>query len=111
MTHVDYVSDDGNTYRVRMSVADANALGVSASTTPHSAAPKGTKPRKRYFRHPTTGRERGLTIPNVGLGAWTQLIGSTLSLPDYSGFGASPITFTSTAFVAEGWVGEKRRAI
>ena len=61
MTHVEYESDDGGSYRVRMDASNATAVGNAAATSP-GHLPGGYHPRYVLATHPTTGRERKIII-------------------------------------------------
>lgn len=99
----DYVSDDGNTYRVRLDDTNAAAVGAVAATT--GLAKPGTH-HVRYLlaQHPTTGRERKITCPNpdniLWVGDGTQ---QTISLRDYD-------TNLAVSFLVAGRIGERRFA-
>jgi hypothetical protein len=100
-----YVSDDGNTYVVRIDTS--NAVAVSAA-----AAAAGSRPnlphgyRMRYLlaKHPTTGRERRIHVNDPSVALWVGGA-STISLVDYDTTPAAAATYT-----VSGRVGEKRYA-
>lgn len=111
MDHYDYVSDDGSTYRIRLSKDDADRVGNTIATAAHPSLPKGMKARRRFFRHPTSGRERAVVITAVANAVWTAAVGTTQALVDFGGVaGAFPITIATTAYTAQGRVGEKLKA-
>jgi len=111
MDHYDYVSDDGTTYRVRLAKDEADRVGNTVATAAHASLPKGMKPRKRFYRDPGTGRERGIVVGAITQAAWTEAVGTVRALPSFAGVaGAFPITLASTNFIAQGRVGEKLRA-
>lgn len=98
-----YVSDDGNTYRIRMDQTNAAAVGADAATT---AVPKpGTiHPRYLLAKHPTTGNERRITCPDPTNTLW---VGDgtvqVISLRDYD-------TNLAVNFLVAGRMGERRFA-
>jgi hypothetical protein len=112
MVHVKYVDDLGVSYRVRQAQADQTHVGNALdSGSPSPPLPKAIKPRRRFYLNPTNNRERSVVICSVSQTAYTELVGTTRAMVDYSGVaGAFPITIATTAFVAEGKVGEKTRA-
>jgi hypothetical protein len=60
-THVDYISDDGSTYRIKMDSSNATDVGnVAATSSVH--VPGGYHPRYILCTHPTTGRERKVIV-------------------------------------------------
>lgn len=60
-TRIEYQSDDGSSYRVKMDASNATAAGNAAATsTTH--LPGGYHPRYVLATHPTTGRERKIVI-------------------------------------------------
>jgi hypothetical protein len=113
MVHVTYVDDLGVSYRLRQAADEqthvSNAL---EGGTPSPSLPKGVKPRRRFYKHPTTGRERSVVICSVAQTAWTEAVGTARAMVDFGGVaGAFPITIATTAYLAQGATGEKRRAI
>jgi hypothetical protein len=98
-----YVSDDLNTYRVRLDDTNAAAVGAAAATT---AVPKPQSMHARYLlaQHPTTGRERRITCPNPTNTLW---VGDgtvqVISLRDYD-------TNLAVNFIVAGRIGERRFA-
>lgn len=98
----DYISDDGNTYAVRMDASNAAAVGASAATT---AATMSRRYRPRYLlaKHPTTGRERRIIVPDPTETVWTTTAVTTLALIDV---GVHPSV--STNYQVAGRVGERR---
>jgi hypothetical protein len=111
MDHYDYLSDDGNTYRIRLAKDDADRVGNTIATAAHPPLPKGMKPRRRFFRNPTSGKERSVVIGAVTNAVWTAAVGTAQALVDFAGVaGAFPITIATTAYTAAGRVGEKFRA-
>jgi hypothetical protein len=90
-----YVSDDGVSYRIRMDASNAAAVGATAAGT-EPTKPGRTHPRYLLARHPTTGRERRITVTNP--------VGATIVLPDFNALMAA------TNFLVEGRIGERRFA-
>src|SRR5205807_10190141 len=80
MDHYDYVSDDGTTYRVRLAKDEADRVGNTVATAAHASLPKGMKPRKRFYRDPGTGRERGIVVGAITQAAWTEAVGTESTL-------------------------------
>jgi hypothetical protein len=111
MGHFNYVSDDGNTYIVRLDASNAAAVGaVAASGRPN--LPHGYRERHVWVTDTTdvtggrtpTGLRRKIPVTNPAAALW---VGGTdvISLPD----------FTVTPSVAVNWnvegrVGEQRYA-
>jgi hypothetical protein len=100
-THVQYLSDDGSAYRVRMDASNATAAGNAAATsTVH--VPSGYQPRYVLATHPTTGRERRIIICDPANALWVGGT-STITLEEYSGTHS-----TAAAHAVLSRVGEKR---
>lgn len=78
-THINYISDDGNTYRVLVPSWQATFTGDAAATAT-VGLPKGYQRRKRMLRDSTTGKEYKITVGDITKAAWT------------TGFGATPGT-------------------
>lgn len=100
-THIQYTSDDGAGYRVRMDASNATAAANAAATsTVH--VPSGYEPRYILATHPTTGRERKIVIGDPTNALW---VGgsSSISLEEYSGAHS-----TAMAHAVLSRVGEKR---
>lgn len=101
LAHYAYISDDGNTYRVRMDISNA----LSAGNTPLVTGPNlphGYHPRYVNASHPTTGRERRVVIGDPANALW---VGSDVAI-DLVDFGTTPSS--TTAYNALSRVGEKR---
>lgn len=101
MTHVNYISDDGNTYRLRMDASNATAAG-NATATSTVRLPSGYEPRYILATEPVTGRERKIVVCDPAVDLWTGGTAS-ITIEDYR---TSP-----SAQVAHGVfsrVGEKR---
>lgn len=99
----DYVSDNGNTYHVRMDVSNAAAVGASAAATGAVADKPGRlKPRYLLAKDTTTGRERKITCPDPTDGTWVG--GSTtLTLVNVHNFPS-----TADVYGISARIGEKR---
>ncbi len=100
MTHIDYVSDDGATYRVRMDASNATAVGNTAATVP-AHLPGGYEPRYVLATHATTGRERKIIIGTPDNALFVS--GTTVTIEEFSGAHS-----TSAAHAVLSRVGEKR---
>jgi hypothetical protein len=100
MTHVDYVSDDGATYRYRMDAGNASAVGNPAATS-SVHMPSGYEPRYILATHPTTGRERKIVVSSAANALFVS--GTTVTLEQ---FGTSPSTSVAHAVLSR--VGERR---
>lgn len=99
-THINYISDDGNTYRLRMDASNATAVGnVPATSVTH--LPGGYQPRYILATHPTTGAERKLVIGDPANALFVS--GSTITIEEFSGAHS-----TSAAHAVLSRVGEKR---
>jgi hypothetical protein len=81
-THVDYISDDGNTYRLRQDASNATAVGNGAATSAIHL-PGGYEPRYVLATHPVTGRERKLVIADPANPLFVN--GTTVSIEEFSG--------------------------
>jgi len=101
MRAIDYVSDDGATYRMRLDASNGTVAGGVAATST-LVYPRGWVPRYVLAQHPTTGRERRIIVPDPGSALWTGG-GGTLTLRDYG-------DNTDKAFNIRGHVGERRYA-
>lgn len=101
MGKFEYTSDDGTVYQVRLDASNAAALGATAATN-QPAKPGTTHVRYLLARHPTTGKERRITVPDPTNALWTGPVGATITLPD---FGA---LMAPTAFLVAGRIGERR---
>lgn len=96
-----YVSDNGETYTMRLDASNATAVGATP-TGPGTAFPKGWVPRYVTVMHPTTRRERRIVVPDPTAAMWTGT-GGVLSLRDYD-------TNAAVDFLVMGRVGERRYA-
>ena len=101
MTLVNYISDDGATYLLRMDAGNATAVGNPAGTA-DVGLPGRHRPRYILATHPTTGRQRKLVISDPANALWTAN-SSTLNIEQ---FGTSPST--TDAHQVRSRVGEKR---
>jgi len=97
-----YVSDDGNTYSVKLDISNALAAG----NTPDSTSPgirHGYHPRYVLASHPTTGAERKIVIGEADNAIFVGPDASTIALVD---FGSTPSV--TTTYNVRSRVGEKR---
>jgi hypothetical protein len=101
MTVVEYQSDDGGAYRVKMDASNAAAAGNAAATSP-GHLPGGYHPRYILATHPTTHRERKIVICDP---ANALFVGgtSTISIEEFSGTHS-----TTVAHAVLSRVGERR---
>jgi hypothetical protein len=101
MNTVEYISDDGSTYRIRMDASNATAISATPVTGPANL-PGRYRPRYILCKLLSTGRERKIICPDPTSALW---LGTTdaITLVDFS---TTPST--SQAHVALGRVGEKR---
>ncbi len=100
MAHVDYVSDNGNTYNILLNSAEAALMGGVIPAVSTLNKPSGLVPRYILAQHPTTGRERKIKCPNPTDAHW---VGGTVtvSLPQMG-------SATAVVYNIRGRVGEKR---
>src|ERR671923_1625698 len=104
MGRYNYISDDGTTYTMRLDTSNATAVSAVSAANPGLTYPKGWVPRYILVQHPTTKRQRRITIPSVSAaGAIWTTPGGSLSLPDYA---AAPVA--DVAWAIRGRVGERR---
>lgn len=87
-----YVSDDGNTYRIRTSVALASAASLTASDGTEPMYPKGCKPRHAWLQG-----------TNSGVKVRKKLVFNTASAPAIG----STKTLDGVTFTVFGYIGEK----
>jgi hypothetical protein len=99
-THVNYISDDGNTYRKKQDASNAAAAGNPTATV-SASAPSGLEPRYILAVHPTTGRERKIMISDPANPLFVN--GTTITLEEFSGAHS-----TAMAHAIFSRVGEKR---
>ena len=99
----DYVSDNTNTYHIRMDVSNATAVGATASATGEVADKPGRlKPRYLLAKDTTSGRERKITCPDPTDGVWTGGT-TTITLVDSHVFPSAAVVYGIS-----GRIGEKR---
>jgi hypothetical protein len=99
----DYVSDNGETYHVRMDASNAAAVGASAAATGEVADKPGRlKPRYLLAKDTTSGRERRITCPDPTDGTWTGT-STTITLVDSHVFPSAAVSYGIS-----GRIGEKR---
>lgn len=101
MTHVEYLSDDGSGYRLRMDSSNATDVGNGTATSP-AHLPGGYEPRYILATHPTTGRERKVVICDPANALW---VGGDSSV-DLWDFTTNPSVHLAHAVLSR--VGEKR---
>jgi hypothetical protein len=104
MTHVDYQSDDGNTYRTRIPTWVATLTGEAAATSA-VPMPRGLRPRKRYYRVTATGAERSFIVCHTADAQWTDAFGTAATV-ETGVFGSAGVAST-----LQGATGERRKAI
>jgi len=100
-TRVEYVSDDGNSYRLKMDASNAAAAGNEPASS-GVRLPTGYRPRYVLASHPTNGRQRKIVITDPATAVWTGSV-ATITLTD---FGTTPSTQLAHAIYSR--VGEKR---
>jgi hypothetical protein len=100
-THVDYISDDGSTYRLKMDSSNATDVGNTAATS-SVHLPGGYHPRYILCTHPTTGRERKVI---VGDPANALFVGGDSSV-DLWDFTTNPSAHVAYAVLSR--IGERR---
>jgi len=100
MAPVNYVSDDGITYRMRQDASNQVAAGNVASSTVNGL-PKRYRPRYILAKHPVSGRERRIVIGSPANAMW---VGGTtvITLPDFDA------TMDPTVYNIAGRIGERR---
>jgi hypothetical protein len=92
-THINYISDDGTTYRVLVPTWQSGFTGDAAATAT-VGLPKGYRRRHRMLRGNTTHREYRVTVGDVTKTAWTAGIGAAVaSPPTIPGAGDSAFTY------------------
>ena len=79
-THIQYKSDDGNTYSALVPSWQA-AFTTDAAATTQGQMPKGYRRRHRYLRGDTTGREYKVCVGDITKAAWTAAIGAAVAGP------------------------------
>jgi hypothetical protein len=98
--HINYISDDGNTYRALVPAWEVAVTGDAAATAT-VGMPKGYLRRKRKIQDPATGKEYSLTVGDITLASWTAGFGVTVTpAPDIPGHGTVPAVYA-------GRIGEK----
>jgi hypothetical protein len=100
MAHVDYVSDNGNTYNVLLNAAESALVGGTAPATSVESKPSGMVLRYLLAQHPTTGRERKIKCPNPANALWVGGT-NTISLPQMG-------SATAVTYNVMGRIGERR---
>jgi hypothetical protein len=102
-TPIDYTSDTGAVYLIKMPTWQATLLGVSTGTAT-APPPKGLRKRVRYVRVTATGREHKVVVPDIGLTHWTDPFGTSVTIPTLG-------SGTATACTLEGRTGERTKNI
>lgn len=91
--HINYISDDGNTYRALVPTWE-QTITLDAAATATSGLPKGYQRRKRKIMEVATGKEHSLTVGDITKAAWTAGFGVTVTpTPDIPGHGTTPCTY------------------
>lgn len=83
VTRVEYLSDDGNGYRLKMDASNAAAAGNAAASSV-ARLPSGYRPRYVLATHPTTGRQRKIVICDPADALWVGGT-ATISIEEFSG--------------------------
>jgi hypothetical protein len=102
-----YVADDTTEYWGRFDASNSVIAGMTVYDGTNAAGgriPKGLFPRKRYLRHPSSGRERSIVCGNTGDSLWTGAVGTVQALFDFG-------TNASADYTLAGRTGEKMKAI
>jgi hypothetical protein len=96
---IDYLSDDGNHYRLKMDSSNATDVGnVNATVSTHT--PGGYHPRYILCTHPTTGRERKVVIGDPTNALWVGGT-STVNLWDFTTNPSAHIAYAVLSRVGE----------
>lgn len=99
-THIEYISDDGNHYRVLVPNWEVAVTG-DATATATVSLPKGYRRRHRMIQDTTSGKQYKLTVGDITEAAWTAGFGAAVTpSPNVPGHG------TITAVYA-GRIGER----
>lgn len=87
-THIDYISDDGLTYRVLVPQWQVDITGDAAATS-NTPLHVGYQRRRRMLRDTTTGREVRITVGDITSAAWTGAFNTppagTFTIPGHEG--------------------------
>lgn len=102
MSHYVYNSDDGNAYRIKLPVWVA-ALQTAVAATTEPSKPGSYKPRRRYLRNTSSGKEHSVVVLSASDTLYTSAFGTAYSIPTLG-------SGTATALVGGGRTGEKDRA-
>lgn len=97
--HIDYISDDGNTYRVLVPNWQ-KTFTTDAAASVSVGMPKGYRRRKRLLRGNTTGREYKITVGDITKTVWTAGLGAAVVAPPTIP-GATDVAFTYGGRVGE----------
>ena len=101
-----YVSDDGNVYWGRFDVSNSAIASMTAydgTNASDGALPRNVRPRRRYLKHPTSGRERAIICGDSSAGTWTDPVGTVQAMFAYE-------ANASANYTLQGRTGEKMRA-
>jgi hypothetical protein len=98
----DYLSDNGQVYALRLDASNAAVAGAEPATTANGY-PRRWRPRYILAAHPTSGRERRITVPDAANPLFTGSI-ATINLPDFNA------AMAATQYIVKGRVGERRYA-
>jgi hypothetical protein len=101
MTHSNYISDDGSTYRIRQDSSNATDVGNTTATVA-THMPGGYHGRYILCTHPTTGRERKVVIGDPANPLW---VGGSITVNLWD-FTTNPSAHVSYAVLSR--VGERR---
>lgn len=100
-TRINYISDDGATYRLKQDSSNATDVGnIPATSSVHT--PGGYHPRYILATHPTTGRERKVVIGDPANPLWVGGT-NTVNLWDFT---TNPSAHVAYAVLSR--VGERR---
>lgn len=102
-THVRYVSDDGNNYRVRIASWVATRQSATAATT-EPPLPRGYRMRRRYYKITASGKEESFVVVDTSSTDWTDAFGTSTTVPTLG-------SGTATAVTLQGRTGERDKAI
>lgn len=104
-THGVYVSDDGNSYSVRLPLWEYNLNSGAAHPTVETSLPRGYIRRKRMVRYNDNLRENGVTCLSNANTLYTSAIGQAIAAPESPDFGTVPGSPNATL---QGAIGERR---
>lgn len=94
-----YISDDGNTYKVSLDDSNSLAVGSTPAVGTESALPHGYYPRY-VLAQSGAGRRRKVVVCDPANAHWTGAAGGeAVNLEEVNS--AAPISFTITARIGE----------